>query len=92
MDFVVVTIGLFAVSEVFQLLEESERGQEVAARYGRVMISAKELAHSAWTMARGSVLGFLVGVLPGAGGTIASFLALQCRGENRRIRGVVRRG
>lgn len=75
MDFVVVTIGLFAVSEVFQLLEETERGQEVNASYGRVMISAREFALTGWTMVRGSALGFIVGVLPGAGGTIASFLA-----------------
>ena len=75
MDFVVVTIGLFAVSEVLHLLEETERGQEVAATYGSIMLTMKELGHSAWSMIRGSVLGFLVGVLPGAGGTIASFLA-----------------
>ena len=75
MDFVVVTIGLFAVSEVLHLLEETERGQEVAATYGSIMLTMKELGDSAWSMIRGSVLGFLVGVLPGAGGTIASFLA-----------------
>ena len=75
MDFVVVTIGLFAVSEVLQLLEDTERGQAVTASYGRVMLTAKELASTGWTMLRGSVLGFLVGVLPGAGSTIASFLA-----------------
>ncbi len=75
MDFVVVTIGLFAISEVFHLLEDSERGQEVKGTVGRVMISAQELLATGWTMLRGSVLGFLVGVLPGAGGTIASFLA-----------------
>ncbi len=75
MDFVVVTIGLFAVSEVFQVLEDTDRGQEVAAGFGRVMVSLQELVSSAWTMVRGSVIGFLVGVLPGAGGTIASFVA-----------------
>jgi putative tricarboxylic transport membrane protein len=39
------------------------------------MITMKEFLHSWWSMVRGSVLGFLVGVLPGAGGTIATFLA-----------------
>jgi len=75
MDFVVVTIGLFAVSEVLQLLEETGRGRAAAGAYGRVMITVKEFFHTLGTMIRGSVLGFLVGVLPGAGGTIASFLA-----------------
>ena len=75
MDFVVVTIGLFAVSEVLHVLEQGEAGQAATTAVGRVMLSAKELASSGWTMVRGSVLGFLVGVLPGAGGTIASFVA-----------------
>jgi putative tricarboxylic transport membrane protein len=75
MDFVVVTIGLFAISEVLQLLEETDRGEAVARAYGRVMVSLGEIVSSLGTMLRGSVLGFLVGVLPGAGGTIASFLA-----------------
>lgn len=75
MDFVVVTIGLFAVSEVFQLLEESEAGQAAAKMSGRISVSSRDLTANGWTMLRGSVIGFLVGVLPGAGGTIASFLA-----------------
>lgn len=75
MDFVVVTIGLFAVSEVLQLLERTDAAQSALSSYGRVMMSMKEFRDSVWTMLRGSVLGFLVGVLPGAGGTIASFLA-----------------
>lgn len=75
MDFVVVTIGLFAVSEVLLLMEDTEAGHEVATISGRVMVSARELATTGWTMVRGSCVGFLVGVLPGAGSTIASFLA-----------------
>ncbi len=75
MDFVVVTIGLFAISEVFLAMEDTERGQSVTQSIGRVMVSVKELLQTSWTMVRGSAVGFLVGVLPGAGGTIASFLA-----------------
>jgi putative tricarboxylic transport membrane protein len=75
LDFVVVTIGLFAVSEVLQALEDSEKGRLATAHVGRVFASMRELMASAWTMVRGSAIGFLVGVLPGAGGTIASFVA-----------------
>jgi putative tricarboxylic transport membrane protein len=74
-DFVVVTIGFFAISEVLQLIEETQPGAMVLAKVGRVMISARELAATVWTMVRGSVIGFLIGVLPGAGGTVASFVA-----------------
>lgn len=74
-DFVVVTLGLFAVSEVLHLLAETEPGKEVRATVGRVMLTGKELAASGWTVVRGTVVGFFTGVLPGAGGTIATFLA-----------------
>jgi putative tricarboxylic transport membrane protein len=74
-DFVVVTLGLFAVSEILHLLAETEPGKEVRTSVGRVMISGKEFAASRWTMIRGTIVGFFTGVLPGAGGTIATFLA-----------------
>jgi putative tricarboxylic transport membrane protein len=74
-DFVIITIGLFAVSEVIGSLEDTERGRSVTRAVGRVMISAREIGSTVWTMVRGSVIGFLIGVLPGAGGTIGSFVA-----------------
>jgi putative tricarboxylic transport membrane protein len=92
MDFVVVTIGLFAVSEVLYLLEESDPGRALGNGYGRVMLSLQELGQTAWTMLRGSALGFLVGVLPGAGGTIASFLAYSTEARFIGSRGRFGRG
>jgi len=74
-DFVSATIGLFAVAEVFQLLEQSRVGGEVRTKIGRAMINARELAGSFWVMIRSAVSGFLIGTLPGAGATIAAFLA-----------------
>ena len=73
-DFVVVTIGLFAVSEVLLALEGTEVGGEHRTRLRRVWLSFGDLARTGWTMVRSSVVGFVVGVLPGAGGTIAAFL------------------
>jgi putative tricarboxylic transport membrane protein len=74
-DFVSATIGLFAVAEVFLLLEATRAGAEVKTKIGRAMISVKEFSQSFWVMIRSAVSGFLVGVLPGAGATIAAFLA-----------------
>ena len=74
-DFVSATIGLFAVAEVFLMLEETRAGAEVKTKIGRAMISMKEFSATFWVMIRSSVSGFLVGVLPGAGATIAAFLA-----------------
>lgn len=74
-DFVSATIGLFAVAEVFLMLEATRAGAEVRTKIGRAMISVKEFWDSFWVMLRSAVSGFLVGVLPGAGATIAAFLA-----------------
>jgi putative tricarboxylic transport membrane protein len=75
-DFIVVVIGVFAISEVFLFLSEmsSDSVQKVAP-LNRVLLTLKEMKDSAAGILRSCVTGFLVGVLPGAGATIASFLA-----------------
>lgn len=75
MDFLVVAIGLFAVGEVLVLLEEKSHSSAVMAQVGRVYLSLKEFMGALATILRSSLLGFLVGVLPGAGASIASFVA-----------------
>jgi putative tricarboxylic transport membrane protein len=75
MDFVVVAIGLFAISEVLQSLLDKAGDEGTTTSYGRVFISLKEFMDSLGTMLRSSLSGFLIGVLPGAGATIASFVA-----------------
>ncbi len=76
MDFVVVTIGLFAIGELLFLVD-SPREVENPVRDGRISTrgAVRGTWDQRWSMLRGSVVGFFVGVLPGAGGTIASFLA-----------------
>jgi putative tricarboxylic transport membrane protein len=44
-------------------------------RIGRIFAKLSEIVRSAGTMIRGSFVGFIVGILPGAGGTVASFVA-----------------
>ncbi|HEU5319574.1 MAG TPA: tripartite tricarboxylate transporter permease, partial [Methylomirabilota bacterium] len=76
-DFLPVAIGLFGMGEVLVAAEQAANPSVLAARYGLrdVLPSAADRARSRGPIARGTVLGFLVGVLPGAGPTIASFLA-----------------
>jgi len=74
MDFLVVAIGLFAVSEVLMILED-KAPPVVQTTVGRVYLSLKEFVISLATILRSSLLGFVIGVLPGAGASIASFVA-----------------
>jgi len=76
-DFLPVAIGLFGLGEVLAGAERAVRMEILSARYGLrdVLPSLADWARSRWAIARGTVLGFVIGVLPGAGPTIATFLA-----------------
>ncbi|MDF2075307.1 tripartite tricarboxylate transporter permease, partial [Pseudomonas mendocina] len=71
-QFVIVVIGFFSVSEILLMLENTHNGQKAVKASGRVLFNFKEYCFTFWTMIRSSVAGFVIGVLPGAGATIAS--------------------
>ncbi|MBK0399812.1 tripartite tricarboxylate transporter permease [Limibaculum sp. M0105] len=78
-DFLVAIVGLFALSEVFIFLEHrgeaSVEGKDTGAGIGRIVPSGRLIARCTPTMLRTSLLGFIAGVLPGAGASLGSFLA-----------------
>ncbi|WNN47437.1 tripartite tricarboxylate transporter permease [Siccibacter colletis] len=71
-QFIVVVIGLFSVSEILLMLESTSSGQTLVRKTGRMMFTMKEAASCTAATLRSSVIGFFVGILPGAGATIAS--------------------
>jgi putative tricarboxylic transport membrane protein len=71
-QFVVVVIGVFSISELLLMLEQHHNSTGIITQTGRMMFNMKELAQTWWGTVRSSVVGFAVGVLPGAGATIAS--------------------
>ena len=78
-DMIPVLIGLFAVTEVFKQTDPKKKrlSAEDGVSGGKVstkMPSFKEIWSIKWTMIRCSVVGTIVGILPGAGATIASFM------------------
>ena len=76
-DFLPVAIGLFGLGEVLADAEQVGKPPLAKGRYGLrdVLPSGADWVRSRWAIVRGTVLGFLVGVLPGAGPTVASFLS-----------------
>ena len=76
-DFVVVAIGVFAIGEVLGNMEgrEGTRALPVPKGWRNVLPTRQDLKDSRFAFANGSIVGFLIGVLPGAGSTIASFIA-----------------
>ncbi|MGH6691189.1 MAG: tripartite tricarboxylate transporter permease [Gammaproteobacteria bacterium] len=76
-DFVVVAIGIFAIGEVLANMETREGAQMLPVPNGlrNLLPSLEELRACRFAFVNGSVIGFLIGVLPGAGSTIASFMS-----------------
>lgn len=74
--FVTLVMGLFALPEALFLVLDRKRGAQQANQneIKDLRISMDEAKNLAPVVGRQSVLGFLVGVLPGAGATMASFL------------------
>jgi len=71
-QFVVVVIGLFSVSEILLMLEQTHTGGEVMKASGRKWFNLQEAMYTWWGTIRSSLIGFVIGVLPGAGASIAS--------------------
>ena len=79
-SFLLLAMAAFALSEaMMNILENHKQTKEevdaLKKDIGSLKITKEEVKEMAPTVGRSSVLGFFVGVLPGAGATIASFLA-----------------
>lgn len=75
-DFLVIALGLFALTEVTSLIRERKESPKFSVKeIGSLKLTKDEMKEVAGPMGRQSLLGFIIGVLPGAGGTIASFLS-----------------
>ncbi|MFC7685563.1 tripartite tricarboxylate transporter permease [Ureibacillus sp. GCM10028918] len=74
-EFLTIAVGLFAIGEVFKTILEREADDQPIAKINRILPTKQDLKDSAKPIARGSFLGFFIGVLPGAGATLASFFS-----------------
>ena len=76
-DFLIAIVGLFAISEVLIFIEHHQGGAAAksGAKIGRLLPDFSILKRSIGTMFRSTIIGFLSGVLPGAGASLGSFLS-----------------
>jgi putative tricarboxylic transport membrane protein len=74
-QFTTIVIGFFSISEILIMLEQTTLGQKALGQGKRTLFNLKEFMFSLASIIRSSFLGFIVGILPGAGATIASAMA-----------------
>jgi len=83
-DFLVIVIGLFGMAELISLVEQQVTGKLKALKIDKSFVTWKDMMSVRWTIVRSSIIGFLVGVLPGTGASVASAVAY---GTEKRING-----
>jgi TctA family transporter len=75
-SFAALAMGMFGIAEVIYNLEQRGKDREVfTSRLGRVLPSRSDLSSSKWSIARGTALGSVLGILPGGGALLSSFAA-----------------
>ncbi|NDW05512.1 tripartite tricarboxylate transporter permease [Jiella pacifica] len=74
-DFLVVVIGLFGMAELIHLVEQQAAGTLKTLKIDKSFVTMKDLAFVKWTILRGSMIGFFIGILPGTGASVASAVA-----------------
>lgn len=66
-------MGLFGLGEVLLSLEQEVTKISVVTHVKNLLPNLKDWKDSTWAIIRGSILGFVLGILPGGGPTLSSF-------------------
>lgn len=68
-------MGLFGISEVFLNVEKVVQRHVSSIKITHLLPNFQEWMEAKWAIARGSVIGFFLGILPGGGALLASFIS-----------------
>jgi putative tricarboxylic transport membrane protein len=76
-EFIALSIGIFAIGEVLVNMERKSTGAmfSLPSRLRDYLPTMQDLKDCRFAFAQSSVIGFIIGALPGAGSTIASFVS-----------------
>jgi putative tricarboxylic transport membrane protein len=66
-------MGLFGISEILLNMEKTLQAEIYEKKVANIFPTLKDWATSIWAIFRGTILGFFLGLIPGAGPVIASF-------------------
>ena len=75
LNFVAVAIGLFGISELLLSLENMQQIKPMKPKLSELLPRSDDLRASAGPIARGSLIGFLFGIVPGVSHVISTFVS-----------------
>ena len=70
-----VAVGLFGLSEILMTAGQPAAGAIPRPKLRELLPSREEFGAAQWPIARGTVLGFLIGIIPGSAHIISSFVS-----------------
>jgi len=73
--FVAIAMAFFGITDVVLNLEQNDKQEVFTSRIGSVLPTLSDLRTCFWSIARGTGLGSILGILPGGGALLASFAA-----------------
>ena len=93
-SFIPALIGLFALSEVLKIVETKNLPEKTASTFksDRILPTRKELTGLWGTLCRGSIIGVIIGILPGAGAEIGSWVSYNTAKQVSRNRDKIGHG
>ncbi len=70
-----VAVGLFGLGEILSTPSRQVTGEVIRPKLRELWPNREEWRQSGWPIARGTVMGFLIGIIPGSAHIISSFLS-----------------
>jgi len=74
-EFLTLAVGMFALGEVFKTIITRDYAEGEPIKVGSVIPSKQDMKDSCAPILRGSLLAFFMGLIPGCGATLCSFMA-----------------
>jgi putative tricarboxylic transport membrane protein len=68
-------MGLFGISEIFLNVEKRIKQEVITTRLRGLFPTLEDWGRAIWSILRGTILGFFLGILPGGGAVLGSFVS-----------------
>ena len=92
LSFTALAIGLFGISEILLNLEKSEAIKAIRPKLKDLMPRWSDLKESAPAIGRGTIIGFIFGIIPGVSHVVSTFVSYAVEKRFSRQSRAVRQG